>query len=42
MWGADEVMAFIYHWDGRHKDPLGLDAYPEDRARLYVTSLKRQ
>lgn len=27
-WGADGVMAFIYHWEGKNKEPQGLDAYP--------------
>jgi hypothetical protein len=30
-WGADGVMAFIYHWDGPNKEPQGLDAYSEVR-----------
>jgi hypothetical protein len=30
-WGADGVLAFIYHWDGPNKEPQGLDAYPEVR-----------
>ncbi|MEN6545892.1 MAG: hypothetical protein ABFE07_07625 [Armatimonadia bacterium] len=27
-WGADGVMAFIYHWEGKNKEPQGLDAFP--------------
>ena len=27
-WGADGVMAFIYHWEGKSKEPQGLDAFP--------------
>ncbi len=30
-WGADGVMAFIYHWEGKNKEPQGLDAFPEVR-----------
>ena len=28
-WGADGVMAFIYHWQGKNKETQGLDAFPE-------------
>ncbi|MHB8993637.1 MAG: hypothetical protein ACYC63_00135 [Armatimonadota bacterium] len=27
-WGADGVLAFIYHWEGPNKEPQGLDAVP--------------
>lgn len=27
-WGADGLMAFIYHWEGPNKEPQGLDAFP--------------
>ena len=27
-WGADGVMAYIYHWEGKNKEPQGLDAVP--------------
>jgi hypothetical protein len=30
-WGAEGVMAFIYHWEGKNKEPQGLDAFPAVR-----------
>jgi hypothetical protein len=27
-WGADGLLAFIYHWEGPNKEPQGLDADP--------------
>lgn len=37
-WGADGVMAFIYHWEGKHKEPQGLDAFPAIRATVRSTN----
>ncbi len=39
-WGADGVMAFIYHWEGKHKEPQGLDAYPPVRDEIARTNLE--
>lgn len=37
-WGADGVMAFIYHWEGKNKVPQGLDAIPAVRAMVGRTN----
>jgi len=38
-WGADGVMAFIYHWRGKNKkEPQGLDAVPEVRDMIGRTN----
>jgi len=36
-WGADGVMAFIYHWEGKNKEPQGLDAFPAVRDMIART-----
>lgn len=33
-WGAQGIMAFIYHWEGKNKEPQGLDAFPAVAAMI--------
>jgi len=37
-WGADGVMAFIYHWQGKTKETQGLDAVPAVRDMIGRTN----
>jgi hypothetical protein len=37
-WGADGVMAFMYHYDGKNNVPQGLDAFPEVRDMIGRTN----
>ena len=37
-WGADGVMAFLYHYDGKNNVPQGLDAFPEVRDMIGRTN----
>lgn len=37
-WGADGVMAFMYHWEGKNKVAQGFDALPAVRAMVGRTN----
>jgi hypothetical protein len=47
-WGADGVMAYIYHSEGKNKEPQGIDAFPAVRdmvgrldAEIHAGKIKR-